>query len=357
MILLVSDGVGSMGGTRTFLFNVIEENNCRKIETKLCIPKNSINSDLISFCKKFNIEILCLPNRIFIFRKPFFSILYDFFIYFKIIFNQKPKLILATIGSPGNFYSFLFLFYPIVYYLHTYPYKWSNRFFDKSIISFFMSKKAKIVTVSEYSRAKLVKHWNVKPGYVNVIYNGVRVPTLSSSFEDVVLTVGHVVDYKNPLTWIKVAKIVIKEFPSIKFLWAGDGVLLESMRNIVIENKLKDNVFFLGLVNDLAPYYKMTSIYFHPSLIESHGISIIEAMSFRIPCVASNVGGIPESLNNGISGFLLDPMDFTGFAEKISFLLSNRDISIQMGSLGYEKFLKSFTYKQHLDKVCQLYSI
>lgn len=355
MILLVSDGVGTMGGTRTFLLNFLRENKLKKIETKLCLPKYSADLEILSFCKELDVPVILIPNRSLIFRKPYFSYLFDFFVYFIILKKIRFDAIFFSIGTPGNFFSLLILPKKFIYFLHTYPVIGGDKFFSKRLISFFISNSSKLVTVSKYTVNQIKLYWGINSKKITVIYNGVCIPKDFSSFDNVILTVGHVVDYKNPLIWIEVAKLVLKDYPYYKFFWAGDGPLLNNMRAIVRNNNLENNIIFLGFIDNLAPYYLNASVYFHPSLMESQGISILEAMSYKIPCVASNVGGIPESLDHRINGFIFDPYDVMGFYGAISTLIENLKKSKRMGQLAHEKILNEFTIEDQYNKIFKLY--
>lgn len=355
MILILCDSIPSMGGTRSFLLNILRENEKRQIKTNLVLPKSSIDEELISLCKKSGINLVPFKDRSKIFKKPYLAFIYDVVIYLTILKKLRPNLILASIGTPGLFLGLFFLNKPLIYFLHTYPFFGSNRFFDKSLSLLFSSNFKRVVTVSEFSKNKLREMWGVDQEHISVIYNGVKTPGKLSSYENIILTVGHVVDYKNPFTWIETVKIVTQKKPNVKFFWAGEGDLLDQMKVKVIDYNLQNNVFFLGLVKDPKVLYLKACIYFHPSIIENHSISIVEAMSYGLPCVVSNIGGNPESVEDGVNGFLLDPLDYAGFAERILFLLDNRNKLENMGQNGYNKFLSFFTLEDNFDKISHLY--
>ena len=94
------------------------------------------------------------------------------------------------------------------------------------------------------------------------------------------------------------------------------------------------------LVNAIQSF---SNIIIHKSIKEGFGLAITEALWKSKPVVASNVGGIPLQIINGKNGFLLEPNDIEGFAEKIIYLLENKDIAEKMGKEGRnivkEKFL------------------
>ncbi len=175
-----------------------------------------------------------------------------------------------------------------------------------------------------------------------------------TSIGNTVLTVGHVVDYKNPVLWLEVAEKVISAFGGrVKFVWVGGGSMLEEMRRIVLEHGLGDNVKFVGHLEEIERFYKNATVYFQPSLIESQGISVIEAMSFGLPCVVSNVGGIPEIISDGFNGFVCNADDIDGFANSITKLIKDQALSETMGRrnllMVQEKFNREAQYEKLLD--------
>ena len=117
---------------------------------------------------------------------------------------------------------------------------------------------------------------------------------------------------------------------------------------------LSDFVQYLGFVNgnDKAELLSNTDIYIQPSYVESFGISILEAMSYGASIISTNVGGIPEVVDNN-NGFLVTPGDCEVLCEKMKLLIENSDLrftfsenSIAKSNLYYiseiEKKLKSF---------------
>ena len=83
-----------------------------------------------------------------------------------------------------------------------------------------------------------------------------------------------------------------------------------------------------------------------PSLKESIPAVIVEAMAMKRPVVASNVGGVPEAVVDGETGFLVPPKDPQAIAEKVIFLLKNPQIAKEMGEKGYQKVKENFTQER-----------
>ncbi len=220
-----------------------------------------------------------------------------------------------------------------------------------------MNSKQSVVTVSEYSKNKINMNMGIKPNFINLIYNGAKIPSIDYTLQTkkMILTVGHVVEYKNPHTWYQVVKKVITRIPSAKFFWVGEGPLLEKMRIQIINDKLDKNIIFTGLQSKMDDFYRQSTIYFHPSLIENHSISIIEAMSFALPCIGSNIGGTPESIVDGETGFLCDADDVEDFTEKLCYLLENPKVSQAFGLKGREVMINKFNEDDQEKSILAMY--
>lgn len=357
-ILIIPDNIGSMGGTRTFLITLLKIHHIHHFKTILALQSDQTDQEILDLCNQFSIKLVLLKKRKLLFYKPYFSLLYDFYVYFKTAFIFKPNLIVASIGTPRLFYGLFFFNTPMAYYLHTYPYKlpFKASLMDQ-ISQHFSSRKKKFVTVSTYSKNAIKNNMHTKTQFIDVIYNSVDIPLIDTKYETqpIILTVGHVEAYKNPTVWYEVAKNVINQFSNVMFYWVGEGGLLENMRTKVLEDKLEKNIFFVGQNDKVQKYYQKASIYFHPSLIENHSIAILEAMSYKLPCIASNTGGIPESVINNTSGYLVEPYDILDFTDKICYLLKNKKTAQKMGYSGYEIIQKKFQKKFQIEKILNLY--
>jgi glycosyltransferase involved in cell wall biosynthesis len=81
----------------------------------------------------------------------------------------------------------------------------------------------------------------------------------------------------------------------------------------------------------------------------------IEAMSFSKPVVAFNVGGIPDWLEDGVTGFLVKPYDVGEMAEKIGYLLEHLEVAEEMGSKGRKRVEQDFNKDKHVSSLLQIY--
>ena len=245
--------------------------------------------------------------------------------------QRKAKRVIVSVGTPGALTQYLNLGISSYYILHTYPHGNRHRFFGR-LIARRIPSKSEVVCVSEYSKKELFKFWGTKFN-VSVVPNGVPTPEVSeregSSFP-VVLTLGSVEQYKNPELWLRIALRYLKSVPDSKatFIWVGEGSeRLQISKQI--PHDLQDQIIFAGSVEDPSSFFGKATVYLQPSKIESFGLAVAEALSFGIPCVVADTGGLPEVVSEKCS-ILVAPDDVSGYVSAISELLGNKKLRKRM---------------------------
>jgi glycosyltransferase involved in cell wall biosynthesis len=125
-----------------------------------------------------------------------------------------------------------------------------------------------------------------------------------------------------------------------------------------LEPDVANRVNFIGQVlhADIMCFYQHADILINPSLSESFGISLIEAMANGRPVVASRVGGMQEILINGETGFFFEPGDADALAEKTITLLKNPDMRKSMGMAGRQRVQELFTWENVTQDLLLQYS-
>ena len=129
---------------------------------------------------------------------------------------------------------------------------------------------------------------------------------------------------KRPEDVVKIFKLVRAELDS-KLLLIGSGNGMEDIRLLVAKEKLEDDVIFLGKSRDIDPYVASADLFLLPSALESFGLAALEAMSYGVPVVATDTGGIPELVEHGKTGFLAPVGDVKKMAEYALDLLTNEE--------------------------------
>ena len=114
---------------------------------------------------------------------------------------------------------------------------------------------------------------------------------------------------------------------------------------------------FHGVINGVekSDYFSKADIFILPSYNESFGLVNLEAMASGLPIISTKVGAIPEYLNHGENGFLIDPGDSERLSEYLSVLIKNFQLRLKMGNLNYSKVRNIFDWKIISTKIRNLY--
>lgn len=137
----------------------------------------------------------------------------------------------------------------------------------------------------------------------------------------------------------------------------GTGPFEGELREMVREFGLEDRVQFLGFVpnDELPAHYRESDIFVLPSETESFGLVFAEAMSCGLPIAASNVGGIPETVRDGIDGLLCPPGEPISLRENILRLTSNIDTRKEISHSQRERVLEQYTWDQIAERYAAVY--
>ena len=210
----------------------------------------------------------------------------------------------------------------------------------------------------------------VGDGKTLVIYNGVDearffpredAPSIRSELGIdekalVVGTVSSLAPHKGHEYLVQAASLVKEELPSAKFLIVGNGPLRTELEDLAKNLKIHPYIIFTGTRKDVPKMLSVMEVFVLPSSSrEGLGIAIIEAMAAEKPVVATDIGGIPEAVKKGETGFLVPPGDPGALAKAIIELLQNPEKAKEMGKKGRAKFKEKFTRKKMLSEIDTLY--
>lgn len=167
---------------------------------------------------------------------------------------------------------------------------------------------------------------------------------LNISESDVVITcIGFSISIKGLDTLIQSIKLLKdkKLASNIKVLIVGvSGAENEKLLNLAKEANIQDNIISLGIRNDIDDILNISDIYTQPSRTEAISLSIMEALNYALPVVATNVGGIPEVVEDGVNGYLCEKENAKDLSEKLELLITNSKLRKQFGieSLSKSKY-------------------
>jgi glycosyltransferase involved in cell wall biosynthesis len=170
-----------------------------------------------------------------------------------------------------------------------------------------------------------------------------------------VLFVGRLDAQKDPLTLLRAAKEVILDEPDICFTLVGDGEKFKDCELFIRKNNLKKNIFLTGWQSDVTQYYKTHDIFLASSIYEAFGLVFLEAGYYNLPVVATNVEGIPEVIEDNVTGLLCPPKQPHLLALNVLRLIKDKDLRTSMGMRGYERVTNLFSIKNMINGYRHLY--
>lgn len=194
-----------------------------------------------------------------------------------------------------------------------------------------------VIYVSKAGLKSYSEEFNIKTNKSVVVYNGIGVDKLNEGRKwkplkkDTynIVYIGRLERVKGVDLLLKAANQVKEKYP-IKVSVVGDGTEKETLKKLSEQLEMSDITTFYGQQKDVIPFLKEASIFVYPSIWqEVFGISIVEAMAFGVPCISNVVGGIPEIIENGKSGFLCEAISSENLAKKLDMvihMIQNGDI-------------------------------
>lgn len=147
---------------------------------------------------------------------------------------------------------------------------------------------------------------------------------------------------------------LISKRTNAKLLLLGHGPDFEKARKLAKELGIAERVYFLGKQKRVENFYSIADLFLFTSKIESFGIPLIEAMASEVPVVAPKVGGIPEIVKHGRTGYLTSD-DPSEIAEYCVSILEDPELARRMGKLGRKDVLRRFSVDVIIPKYIAYY--
>jgi len=226
--------------------------------------------------------------------------------------------------------------------------------------------KACLITAVSRAAAKFIEHF-AEDKKIVVVPNGVDIELFESvekkvqpnlSEKPTILYVGRLSYRKGLQVLVRAMPFILKEIPNAHLIIAGKGYMDGFIKVLIKSLNLEGNVTMLGFIPDekLPELYASSSLFVMPSLYcESFGVTLLEAMASGRPVVASNVGGIPEVVKDGVTGLLFKRGDAEDLADKIIKVLSDRSLAQSLASNAKEIVKERYSWPVIADKMEDLY--
>lgn len=214
-----------------------------------------------------------------------------------------------------------------------------------------------IVVTSEASRkirrerelinpVKLVKFYNSYHKYDNA---PVDRASRTASRKFIIGCVARFDRVKQLKLFVELCEIMIdKGMSDFKIILVGKGDTWGSVKELIKTKKLDRFFEHPGYVDDLKNWYSQFDIFILPSKSEDLSVSLIEASSYGIPSMAFNVGGNSEIIDDGITGYLVEPYNIKEMASKLCYLYENQDVLENMGFKAKQRSENEFSEEKRL---------
>ncbi len=204
---------------------------------------------------------------------------------------------------------------------------------------------------------------------VSLIYNGVDLErydhqeaccTLPEEYgfepgAPIVGIVARLEPEKGHPTLLEAWPLVLRQVPSAYLLVVGEGSRLETLQQQAAELRILHRVVFTGRRDDVPAVTAALDVAVLPSYREAQGLTILEAMALSRPVVASNVGGIPEMIEDGVTGLLVPPRDAEALAAAIVRLLCDHPFADMIGRAGHDMVHDRFCVELMVKAVESIY--
>jgi glycosyltransferase involved in cell wall biosynthesis len=217
---------------------------------------------------------------------------------------------------------------------------------------FILRFARKIIVVSEAIRSSLIKS-GITESSISLIQNAVNGSYSVESFTEnrkakreycgiteddfVVGYVGRLSEEKGISYLIEAMSLLNKTGMPSKLLIIGEGPQRQELADLVKKTNIEENVIFTGFQNDIEYWLPSMDVFVLPSLTEGTPMSLLEAMAYGIPAVASAVGGVPQVIESGKSGILVPPGNPQDIKDAILLLYSNEELRNSLSKEGQKK--------------------
>lgn len=223
-----------------------------------------------------------------------------------------------------------------------------------------------VIAVSDSARTAYLSAWEDRPEHLVVVRNGIADRASPGSGpgvraelglrpDDLVVTaVSALRPEKNFEAAIDAVELLSERFPRLRLVIVGDGPHAGAVRERAAGHG--ERVVLPGHREDVMELLDATDVLIHPSHFDAFPTTLLEAMSALVPVVATNVGGMPEIVEAGVSGILFDaPATAPAVATALAPLLESSDLRARVGNGGRGRFEREFTASAWVKRVREVY--
>jgi glycosyltransferase involved in cell wall biosynthesis len=237
--------------------------------------------------------------------------------------------------------------------------RWINRIIYRLLTD-------RVIAVSRAVKVSLIEI-GVPAWLIKTVYNGINIPNIFENCGKLRMElnipagvpllgmIARLVPEKGHEYAIKAMPEILRRFPDARLVLVGDGPSRTYLEDLCERVGVKERVIFLGFRKDVEKIAIDFDVILMPSLSEGLPLALLESMALGKPVVASEVGGIPEVIKDGINGVLVPPGDAGALAEKIVGLLISDKLRENLGKNARHTILSQFTARTMAEKTFRIY--
>lgn len=196
------------------------------------------------------------------------------------------------------------------------------------------------------------------PGPAAVVYPGTDVPDRVAPLlasPPTIGTVARLEPIKGLPFLLQAAGALERRHPDLRIEVAGSGSCDPRLRLLASRLGLARSISFLGWRQDVEALHRRWQVFVQPSIYEGFGLAALEAMASGLPVAASATGGLPELVEDGITGFLVPVGDVDALADRLGQLLEDEELRVRAGQAARERVREHFSGAAMGAKIAQLY--
>ena len=289
-----------------------------------------------------------------------------------LIKSTKPDIIQCN-GSDTLKYMVAASFFlprtPILYRNISMISRWLVRAPNRLVYRIFLKKIHHVSSVGVEAVEDFIKTCSYPRHKTSVIRRGIPVKNIDGECarkqlrgqlkleeeDKIVMHIGNFSPEKNHLFLLDVFSKISDSNSHVKLICVGEGVLFKSIEDEIVARGLEKTVYLIGFRKDIPELLSAADCFVLPSFVEGVPGVILEAAVQKIPTVATNVGGVNEVLQNGVTGYTIDNFDQDDFMEKLLKILSDNELRRSMGQNAYRLAMEEFNPTKNAKKFEKLY--
>jgi glycosyltransferase involved in cell wall biosynthesis len=243
---------------------------------------------------------------------------------------------------------------PIIFTEHGRFYPDSSSLKRKVINPILQSRTAALTSISHATKVALKEFENFNPDKITVIYNGiadtaghtslVSKEDMGYSRDNLILgTISRLDPIKNQSMMLRAFHCALMKNANLRLLIVGDGPLFKELEALVKELGITNEVKFTGFQPNPQDYLAMMDIFLLPSLSEGTSMTLLEAMCFSKPSIATAVGGTPEIIRHLESGYLVENNKVDDLVQAMNNLCNSASERTRLGVNARKRYTDKFT--------------